>query len=47
MLVEIEYPMAFVILGGLVSSTVLNLFVLPVVYSHVPAAATVVDRDAT
>ncbi len=26
---EIEYPMAFVILGGLVTSTLLNLFVLP------------------
>jgi CzcA family heavy metal efflux pump len=29
---EIEYPMAVIILGGLVSSTVLNLFVMPVVY---------------
>ncbi|MCZ6661585.1 MAG: efflux RND transporter permease subunit, partial [Actinobacteria bacterium] len=29
---EIEYPMAIVILGGLVSSTLLNLFVLPSVY---------------
>jgi Cu/Ag efflux pump CusA len=29
---EIEHPMAVVILGGLVSSTVLNLFLLPVVY---------------
>lgn len=36
---EIEYPMAFVILGGLVSSTLLNLFVLPVVFSHVPESA--------
>ena len=26
---EIEYPMAFVILGGLVTSTLLNLLVLP------------------
>lgn len=26
---EIEYPMAFVILGGLTTSTLLNLFVLP------------------
>jgi len=26
---EIEYPMAFLILGGLTSSTLLNLFVLP------------------
>jgi Cu/Ag efflux pump CusA len=27
---EIEYPMAVVILGGLTTSTALNLFVLPV-----------------
>ena len=38
---EIEYPMALVILGGLVTSTLLNLFVLPVVY-HLVAA----DIDA-
>ena len=29
---EIEYPMAIVILGGLVTSTVLNLFLLPPIY---------------
>jgi CzcA family heavy metal efflux pump len=29
---EIEYPMAVVILGGLATSTLLNLFVLPVLY---------------
>ena len=29
---EIEHPMAVVVLGGLISSTVLNLLVLPVVY---------------
>ena len=29
---EIEHPMALVILGGLVSSTLLNLFVMPVLY---------------
>ena len=29
---EIEHPMAVVILGGLVSSTLLNLFILPVLY---------------
>ena len=29
---EIEHPMAVVILGGLVSSTLLSLFVLPVLY---------------
>ena len=29
---EIELPMAIVILGGLVTSTLLNLFVIPVLY---------------
>jgi Cu/Ag efflux pump CusA len=29
---EIEHPMAIVILGGLASSTVLNLFLMPAVY---------------
>jgi Cu/Ag efflux pump CusA len=29
---EIEHPMAIVILGGLVTSTLLNLFVLPAIY---------------
>jgi Cu/Ag efflux pump CusA len=29
---EIEYPMAVVILGGLVTSTLLNLFILPALY---------------
>jgi CzcA family heavy metal efflux pump len=32
---EVEGPMARVILGGLVTSTALNLFVLPVLYRHV------------
>ena len=32
---EIEYPMAVVILGGLATSTLLNLFVLPVLYLSV------------
>jgi CzcA family heavy metal efflux pump len=32
---EIEYPMAVVILGGLVSSTALNLLVLPLLYARV------------
>ncbi len=30
---EIEYPMAVVILGGLITSTLLNLFLLPPIYS--------------
>jgi CzcA family heavy metal efflux pump len=29
---EVEYPMAFVILGGLITSTLLNLFVVPSLY---------------
>ena len=29
---EIEYPMAVVILGGLITSTILNLFLLPAIY---------------
>jgi len=29
---EIEYPLAVVILGGLLTSTLLNLFVVPVLY---------------
>ena len=29
---EIEYPMALVILGGMVSSTILSLFLLPAFY---------------
>jgi Cu/Ag efflux pump CusA len=29
---EIEHPLAVVILGGLVTSTLLNLFVLPALY---------------
>ncbi len=35
---EIEHPMAVVILGGLVSSTLLTLFVLPVLYLRIEAA---------
>jgi CzcA family heavy metal efflux pump len=31
---EIEYPMAIIILGGLFTSEVLNLFVAPVLYLH-------------
>lgn len=29
---EIEYPLAFVILGGLTTSTILNLLLLPPLY---------------
>jgi Cu/Ag efflux pump CusA len=39
---EIEYPLAVVILGGLVTSTLLNLFLLPPLYLLVaqPSAQT-------
>ncbi len=31
---EIEYPMAVVILGGLFTSTILNLFLVPALYAR-------------
>ena len=31
---EVEHPMAVVILGGLITSTLLNLFIVPVLYLH-------------
>lgn len=34
---EIEYPMALVILGGMFSSTLLSLFLLPVFYLKLAA----------
>lgn len=42
---EIEYPLAVVILGGLVTSTVLNLFLLPPLYAHFgrPAKTTEIE----
>jgi len=36
---EIEHPMAVVIVGGLVSSTLLNLFLLPPLYLRFAKAA--------
>src|SRR5207248_955450 len=39
---EIEYPLAVVILGGLVTSTVLNLFLLPPLYARFGRSA---ERD--
>lgn len=46
---EIEYPMAVIILGGLVSSTILNLFVMPVAFlrygRHAGAANTAGGHD--
>ena len=37
---EIEHPMAVVILGGLVTSTLLNLFVVPALYLRLGRGAT-------
>jgi Cu/Ag efflux pump CusA len=37
---EIEYPLAVVILGGLVTSTLLNLFLLPPLYAKFGRSAT-------
>jgi Cu/Ag efflux pump CusA len=37
---EIEYPLAIVILGGLITSTLLNLFLLPAIYARFGASAT-------
>ena len=43
---EIEYPMAVVILGGLVTSTLLNLFVVPALYLRFGAGTAHVDETA-
>jgi len=43
---EIEYPMATVILGGLVTSTLLNLFVVPTLYLRFGASTVALDRPA-
>jgi CzcA family heavy metal efflux pump len=43
---EIEHPMAIVILGGLASSTLLNLFIVPVLYLRLGSnSAPVSDSD--
>lgn len=44
---EIEYPMAVVILGGLATPTLLNLFVLPALYLRVGRARAPGDRART
>jgi Cu/Ag efflux pump CusA len=36
---EIEHPMAVVIVGGLVTSTLLNLFIVPALYLRIGARA--------
>jgi Cu/Ag efflux pump CusA len=44
---EIEYPMAVVILGGLCSSAVLNLLVLPVLYERFGKTAPIAEDEET
>lgn len=43
---EIEHPMALVILGGLVSSTVLNLLLMPALYARFGKARSAVAQPA-
>jgi len=44
---EIQSPMAYVILGGLLSSTLLNLFIVPVVYNTVMKKRKAVNINET
>ncbi len=41
---EIEHPLAVVILGGLVTSTLLNLFIVPALYLRYGQSATDVSE---
>jgi CzcA family heavy metal efflux pump len=43
---EIEHPMAVVILGGLVTSTILNVFLLPAIYLRYGTRQSTVPSDA-
>src|SRR3954452_7354231 len=43
---EIEHPMAIVIIGGLVTSTLLNLFVLPALYLRIGRGQTPMAAEA-
>jgi Cu/Ag efflux pump CusA len=43
---EVEFPMAVVILGGLITSTLLNLLVLPVLYQGLGHKAVVFEQEA-
>jgi Cu/Ag efflux pump CusA len=44
---EIEHPMAIVILGGLVTSTLLNLFLVPPLYLRVGRSWAAAPRPLT
>jgi Cu/Ag efflux pump CusA len=43
---EIEYPLAVVILGGLITSTLLNLFVVPPLYLRFAKGRSALSREA-
>jgi Cu/Ag efflux pump CusA len=42
---EIEHPMAVVILGGLVTSTLLNLFIVPSLYLRFAKSRKTTERE--
>jgi Cu/Ag efflux pump CusA len=42
---EIQAPMGVVILGGLLSSTLLNMFVVPTIYARFPTAGRAHSHD--
>ena len=42
---EIEFPMAVVILGGLVTSTLLNLFIVPALYLRFGSGVVAAQAD--
>ena len=44
---EVQRPLATVVIGGLVSSTLLTLVVLPALYSYVTPSATRTETAAT
>ena len=44
---EIEHPLAVVILGGLVTSTILNLFLMPALYLRFGKSKGASDGDST
>ena len=43
---EIEHPMAIVIMGGLITSTLVNLFIVPSLYLRFAKPATARERTA-
>lgn len=42
---EIEFPMAIVIVGGLITSTLLNLFFLPAMYLRYGHVRKAIDQE--